>query len=324
MNFFPLRSFVLLDVIATFGFLWSFFLVGVQADLRVLKKVNKNALLIGILTALVPMVLTETLSFLLPYCIDVDINLTKSLPVIAQAQSMVALPTISYLLGELKIKNSEFARVALSSSAVSGLLGFTVTGFIILANQSLHDSTVMFATVSSAIVIIAIIIFIVRPTILWLIEQNPVEAPFKRKHFVIVLVVVLVTTLCSQASGLHSYFGPLIVGLVLPAEPPIGSAIREKLHMIIYWVFLPLYFVKNGLVVDLFRMKLHNYIIVQSVALVAALGKFMGAFITSRCRCNMPTADAITLGLVMNAQGFLELCMLMILKKYKVCFSPFS
>lgn len=322
MSFFPLRSFILLDIFSSFGYMLYFFLIGVQTDPWILKKINKNTLAIGIFTVVVPMVLTEALAFLLLHLINLEVPLSKFLPMVAQAESVLALPTVAYLLGELKIINSEFGRVSTCSATVSGLFSFCVTSTMVLAGQSLRDSTLMISTISSSIVLTAIIVFIIRPPILWMLKHNRVEAPLNQNQFITLLVMVLVTGFCGQAAGLNTYFGPLVLGMTIPARPPIGSALREKLHFITYWIFLPIFFVQNGLVIDIFHMKMKNYIIVQLVALAAALGKFIGAFITSR-RCNVPTVDAITLGLVMTTQGLLEFGLFKMMKKEKVCFTPF-
>ncbi|PON95409.1 DNA-directed DNA polymerase [Trema orientale] len=323
INFFPVRSFVLLDILSWFGFMLCFFLIGVQTDPFILKKINKNTLMIGIITVVVPMVLSEAFAYTLAYFIDMDSQLMRSLPMVAQAESMLALPTVSYLLGEFNIMNSEFGRVAMCSSTVSGLFSLCATATMVLAGQSANGNAKTIVTnISSVIVLTAIIVFVIRPAILWMIQKNPVEAPVSRNHFIALLTMVLVTAFCSQAAGLNIYFGPLILGIAIPAGPPIGPALKEKLHLITDWIFLPLFFVKNGCNIDVFHMQLKNYIIVQLVALVAALGKFIGAFVTSRCRCNMPTAHAIALGLVMNAQGLLELGLFKQMKREKVIDYP--
>ncbi|KAH0969104.1 hypothetical protein GBA52_029024 [Prunus armeniaca] len=64
----------------------------------------------------------------------------------------------------------------------------------------------------------------------------------------------------------------------MPQGPPVGSALVEKLDLIISWVFMPIFYAKNGLVLDLCALRLKNYTILQSTALVGAFGKFMGSF----------------------------------------------
>uniref|UniRef100_A0A2N9IDS1 Uncharacterized protein n=1 Tax=Fagus sylvatica TaxID=28930 RepID=A0A2N9IDS1_FAGSY len=141
--------------------------------------------------------------------------------------------------------------------------------------------------------------------------------PLKETYVVALFVGVLVSGFCCQATGLHIYYGPFVFGVTIPSGPPVGSVMTEKLNLITTWMFMPLYFVKNGLLIDIFAVKFHNYLAVQSIALIAALGKFLGAFMIS-FYSNMPLRDAMALGLVMNAQGVIELNMFKMMKKIKV------
>uniref|UniRef100_A0A2N9IFQ4 Cation/H+ exchanger transmembrane domain-containing protein n=1 Tax=Fagus sylvatica TaxID=28930 RepID=A0A2N9IFQ4_FAGSY len=119
--------------------------------------------------------------------------------------------------------------------------------------------------------------------------------PLKETYVIVVFVAVLVSGFCCQAAGLNIYYGPFVLGITIPPGPPVGSVITEKLEFITTWIFMPLYFVKNGLLIDIFAVKFQNYLAVQFIALVAAFGKFLAAFMIS-FYCNMPLRDAMAIG----------------------------
>ncbi|XP_062109422.1 cation/H(+) antiporter 15-like [Humulus lupulus] len=317
-SFFPLRGFIPLDILSSMGFILYFFLIGVHTDPSVLKKINKISLLIGVSTVLVPYAMTRAFSALLPHLISMNPDESNSLPTVGHAESLVALPTIANLLVELKIMKSEIGRVAMCSSVVSGLFSFTISTVLGLINQELDDNQLVISMFGSVFVFVTFIVFILRPAILWLLQLKPVEASLNTNHFIIVVVLVLMTGFSSQAIGLHTCFGPLILGITIPAGQPVGSGLDEKLHMITYWIFLPIFFLKNGLMINIFKIDPGSHMIIQLVALVGALGKFIGAYFTSRQGCKMPIADAITLGLVMTNQGLLELGLFKMLRRTKL------
>lgn len=269
----------------------------------------------------VPIILTEFFTFVMLTMVNIDIEpfVARLLPVLGQAQCVLASPTIAFLLTELKIINSEFGRVAMCSSTVSGLLSFIITTSMVLAGQSLHDNYLLLTTLIAGSIYTIFIIFIIRPGVIWMLRRNPIGAPMKQSHFITLLVVILLTGFCSQASGLHLYYGPIILGLTIPSGPPIGSALVEKLEFITYWMFLPFFFLKNGLVIDVFNISLKNYMILQSLGLIAAVGKFVGAFVCS-LYYKIPKVDALALGLLMTTQGLLEIGLFKMMKKNKVCF----
>lgn len=322
-NFFPFRGFILLDIISSLGFMFYFFLIGVQTDPTILKKIDKKTAVIGFLTVFVPMLISQVYSRILLALFTVKPSIVNSLPVAAQTQSVLSFPTIAFFLAELKIINSEFGRVAMASSLVSFLISLVVTTFNVLMHQSPGDNLEMLSTICTGFVVTIIIIFAVRPVVVRMLRKNPAGEPLKEIHIIALFVGVLVTGFFCQATGLHIYYGPLILGIAIPAGPPLGSALMEKLEIATSWILMPIYFAKNGLVTDIFSVSFKNYMIVQSVALVAALGKFMGAFFSS-IHNSLPVKDAISLGLVMNVQGLLELGMFKMMRRNKVCSKPAS
>ncbi|BBH00553.1 cation/hydrogen exchanger 15 [Prunus dulcis] len=315
-SFFPLRSFILLDVISSFGFMFYFFLIGVQTDPSIVKKTDRKTFAIGFVTVAIPCLLTQGWSALLKTHVNLETNLANSLPAVALAESMLTFPTIAFFLHELKIINSDFGRVAMSSSIVSGLCSFCVMTISIVAKKSSGNDTYnVLSVVATGAVVALVIVLVIWPVLKWMMRRSsPVGQPMKESHVVHLLLGVMVTGLFSHATGLHTYYGPFILGLTIPAGPPVGSALVEKLDLIISWVFMPIFYAKNGLVMDLCALRLKNYTILQSTALVGAFGKFMGAFLTSLLCTKMPITDAISLGLVLNAQGFLELGLFKMLK----------
>ncbi|KAM6573140.1 hypothetical protein CsatA_017220 [Cannabis sativa] len=316
-SFFPLKGLLMLDIFSSMGFILYFFLIGVHTNPSVLKKINKISLLIGISTVLIPYAMNQAFSVLLPRILSMNPDETNILPVVGHAESLVALPTIANLLVELKIMKSEIGRVAMCSSAVSSLFSFIISTIFDTINQDHDENQQVVPRLGSVIVFVTFIVYMVRPLILWLLKHRPVQASLNTNHFIVVVVLVLMTGFFGQAIGLHTHFGPLILGITIPAGPPIGPGLEEKLHMFTYWIFLPIFFLKNGLIINIFQIKPRSHMIVQLMAIVGALGKFIGAYFTSRRGCNMPIADAITLGLLMTNQGLLELGLFKMLRRKK-------
>ncbi|KAM3761123.1 hypothetical protein ACB098_01G243800 [Castanea mollissima] len=315
-SIFPLRGFIVIDVLTSFGFMFYFFLVGLQMDPWMLKKINKKSFALGFFSVALPMLLTFTFSSVLINFANLEPKTSYSLPAVSQAESIIAFPVIAHFLTELKIINSEFGRIALASSMISSIFSFCVITYNVLSHQTLGDNYRMITTISTGIAVVVIIVFVIRPTILWMIRQNPLGEPLKESYTVALLLAVLASGFCCQAIGLYAYFGPFVLGIVIPSGPPVGTAMAEKLNHLTSWVFMPLYFVKNGLLLDIFSVNFKKYLTVQFIALIGALGKFLGASLTS-FYCHMPKKDAMALGLVMNAQGVLELFVFKMIKNSK-------
>ncbi|XP_007031926.2 PREDICTED: cation/H(+) antiporter 15 [Theobroma cacao] len=316
-SLFPMRSFVVMDVVSAIGFMFYFFLIGVQIDVWILKRINRQNFAIGFFTVAVPMILTIGSSVIWAHFVDADGNEMDALVPIAQAESVLSFPAIAYYLSELRVINSDFGKVALCSSIVSWLCSFCVITFNVLFRQSGKDMFLVFKTISCALGFAALIFFFLGPLLLWQMKRNTAGQPLKQSNLIVLFLAVVMAGFWGHYFGLHIYFGPFLFGLMIPSGPPLGSALVEKLDLVTYWIWLPLYFVKFGLAIDIFAISLKTYSTVFFIALLGACGKFLGASL-SALSCQMPLRDAVSLGFVMNFQGILEIGMFKLMKNAKI------
>ncbi|KAL9658917.1 hypothetical protein QQ045_028282 [Rhodiola kirilowii] len=313
---FPLRSFVVLDTFSTFGYMFYFFLIGAQVDPFLVKKVGKRSFLVGISAVIVALILAMSCALLITNLVHVEEKIATTLPVVALTESVLSFPMVVQYLSELNIINSEFGRVAMSSAIVSNLLGFLLVTPTIIMHESPAGKQAWASTLSNGALLAAVVVFLIRPVIMWVVKRSPQGQPLDEELIYSIFVLVLLMGFISQAAGLHIYYGPLVLGIALPPGPPLASSLIEKLDYITHWLFMPLFFIKNGLVINVFAVGSTNYMALQLVIAVAFFGRFLGGFLASLLT-KLPTRDAAALGLVMTAQGVIELGMFKMMKKAK-------
>ncbi|KAI4373310.1 hypothetical protein MLD38_011446 [Melastoma candidum] len=117
--------------------------------------------------------------------------------------------------------------------------------------------------------------------------------------------------LCSVYSDLFGQsviFGAFMLGLAVPDGPPLGSAIVDKLESFFLGILMPLYVTVSIVKVDfdalfpvLPQMKLELFII-AFVFIIKLITSIIPPFL-----CNLPINDAITIGLILNCKGIVEL-----------------
>ncbi|XP_039133745.1 cation/H(+) antiporter 15-like [Dioscorea cayenensis subsp. rotundata] len=117
----------------------------------------------------------------------------------------------------------------------------------------------------------------------------------------------------ADAVGASYVAGPIIAGLVVPDGPPLGTALVKHTEMFITEVFLPLFYVGLGQMVDLPLLISHKAKEDESWALwllvliiVAYIGNMTGTVVSS-IYSNMAPINAFLLGLTFNTKGVLEL-----------------
>ena len=125
-----------------------------------------------------------------------------------------------------------------------------------------------------------------------------------------VVVVVLSCAFITEALGVHALFGAFLAGVVMPKDTSIVRAIEIRLRDVLSVILLPIFFAITGL-----RLRIglladaSTWGVCALVILVAVAGKLAGSALAARAsRFNW--RDALTLGVLMNTRGLMELVVL--------------
>ncbi|XP_042500267.1 cation/H(+) antiporter 15-like [Macadamia integrifolia] len=221
------------------------------------------------------------------------------------AGTTFTFPTIARYLYELNILSSKFGRMALSSSIIGTLFNYFYQA--ILRFRSVEKKEPVILTMAANVIFMVVIIYVIQPVVLWALRWRREGVSLNLGRLYAIFVAVLVTGLLSHAINRDVIFGPFILGITLPTGPPLGTALVDKLEFITSWIFMPLYFLKFGLGINVFTTIVNSVDTwAWHVISIGSIGKFLRAFISSRL-CRIPVRDAIALGLVMNVQGVVEL-----------------
>ncbi|CAK9164136.1 unnamed protein product [Ilex paraguariensis] len=308
---FPNKGRVLLETISVFGFMLFIFLIGVKLDPSMVFRSGKKALAIGVLGFFVPYGLTGFTAFLLNHFLSLDNNILKVLPYIVPMQSMTAFPVVACFLDELNILNSEIGRLASSSSFICDVCHWSIMTVKFAAELAKAKSLkITVGSFLSGVLFIIAIVFGIRPAALWAIRNTPEGRPVKEIYVFVALVALMACGFIGEAIGLGALIAALALGLVIPDGPPFGAALVERLDCFVSVLLMPLFFTMCGLQLDVFSIqKLKNVGVLQLIVLVAFIGKIMGTMLPPLF-CRMPFRDALSLALIMNSKGIVELAIL--------------
>ncbi|XP_021716046.1 cation/H(+) antiporter 15-like [Chenopodium quinoa] len=308
---FPARSRVLLENLSVFSLMLFIFLLGVKMNLSLALRSGKKPIAIGILGFIIPYAMASLVACLLEHFVTLDRDILRILPFVIETQSMSAFPVIACFLADLKILNSEIGRLASSSSVVSDVFQWslmTVRFAVRIAKAKSFSSSV--GSFLSVALFIVLALYGIRPAALWAIRKTPEGKPVKEKYIIGVLLALLGCGFIGEVIGLSAVIASFIVGLVIPDGPPLGAALSEKLDSFVSVLLMPIFFAICGLQMDVFAIqKLKNVGAIQLVVFVAFIGKVVGT-IAPPLFYRMPFRDALSLSLIMNAKGLIELALL--------------
>ncbi|TQD78802.1 hypothetical protein C1H46_035646 [Malus baccata] len=302
-----------LGLLSELGYGLFMFLIGVKMDLGMIKRTGKKGFYTGVACVVAPLVVTMAVQATLNAKM---FSLTKheqfELPFMTLLHSMTPFPVVACLLEELKILNSEIGRLGMSAA----LVGDTISVFLQLVGQiprmgnETHDTRGMIKALAAAVGYIIVVIIIVRPVMLRIIRQTPENRPVKKGYVNMTIILVLLSGLLSHLYGQGFYFGPFIFGLAVPAGPPLGSAIEEKLNIFVSDVMLPIFVTTSAMRTNLWSLE---HILTDSFAqingiliLVALVTKFIASLIVP-LYCNMPFVDALSIAFILCCKGIVNL-----------------
>ncbi|EEF35717.1 monovalent cation:proton antiporter, putative [Ricinus communis] len=175
------KGLLMIGILRAMGFMFLLYLLSMRIDITIIKKCGKLAVVIGISSLVVPMIITTLFAYFLRKFIKFDDGLSNSLPSVAILVATTSFHVILVVLTDLKLLNSELGRLALASSMISGISSWAFLAVIYDVKEGLQVGIkvgLVFAQLSKFIVIL-IIVFIFRPIMLWMVRQTPDGKPLK-------------------------------------------------------------------------------------------------------------------------------------------------
>lgn len=304
---FSIVSQEILGMLAGFGYTLFVFLIGVRMDLSVVKRSGRQPLVGGILSIVIPAMLGSMTAF--GFSRIGGKKEVANMEFVAANQSYTSFAVVVCLLDHLKILNSEVGRLVLSTTIVADLVGLSFS-FIVAVVENVQSQGALNASMTLAFAIgsMAIVLFIFRPAMLWIVRSTPHGRPVPDGYICIIILLVLVSSVTSNIMGRTVYSGPFILGLAVPEGPPLGASLVNKLDGIITSVFVPLFVTISVMKVDLSFLNFSGAFLAHStlVIFITTFGK-MAVSIATSLYFKMSSHDALAFGLIMGSKGIVEL-----------------
>ncbi|KAF8039223.1 hypothetical protein BT93_B1701 [Corymbia citriodora subsp. variegata] len=315
---FPAQGMTVLDTLANIGLLYFLFLVGLELDIRSIKKTGKKALGIAIAGISLPFILGIGTSVVLRSTISKGVNQGPFLVFMGVALSITAFPVLARILAELKLLTTDVGRIAMSAAAVNDVAAWILLALAIALSGSNKSPLISLWVLLCGIAFVLFAIFVLKPALAWMARRSPEGEPVKELYICIALSLVLAAGFVTDTIGIHALFGAFVVGIVVPKDGPFAGVLIEKIEDLVSGLLLPLYFVSSGLKTNVATIHgAQSWGLLVLVIFTACFGKIVGTFSVSML-CKVPFKEAVTLGFLMNTKGLVELIVLNIGKDRKV------
>ncbi|KAH9714170.1 Cation/H(+) antiporter 3 [Citrus sinensis] len=304
------RNVLVVGTIGSFGFAFFLFLMGVKMDPTMITRVSKKALYLGLLAVAAPLVA----ALLIPPVFNLkQLDRWKTL-YISPCYTSSSFPTISCLLNDLRISNSELGRTGLSSAIVSDLLGIVLIVAFSSDREAVQVGIRVFVKRLFYVSVFLVFIFLViRPTMKLVVQCTPGGRPVHPIVVTILTMLFLFSVFITKWFPQFMVSAPYALGLAVPHGPPLGSALVEKFEGMVDQLLLPL-FVTAWMRVSTFNFFGTKNTLTNGSALIAALVglvKFVVCALPPLYN-EMPTKDAIALACIMKPELYSNVFFLII------------
>jgi Kef-type K+ transport system membrane component KefB len=309
---FPTNSLGNLSMISQIGLIFFMFVIGMELDWESLKNQTKASVVISHSSIVFPFFLgVATALFLYDTLAPKETSFIPFALFIGIAMSITAFPVLARIVKERKISNTSYGAMALTCAAADDATAWYILAVII----AIASSTSFVASAMSLFLIVGYMltmIYVVKPFLSWLGNKYKGEEKLDMGLVSVVLTILLISSLATEAIGIHALFGAFIAGAIMPStkESNLRELLSPKLEYVSILVLLPLFFALTGLRTQIGLMETsYHWLICILIVVVAIVGKLFGAAISSKFM-GFSWKDSFKIGALMNTRGLMELIVL--------------
>lgn len=302
---FPTSVLPTLQTLGDIGLVLYMFSLGTHIDTHTMLKQSRKASVISLSGIFLPLVMGGIFAFFLyPGFAGTGANLPSFILLVGTVMAITAFPVLARLLSERHMLTTSIGTLALTCAAIDDVIGWCLLALVIATVHATGFISVLL-TLGFLALFIAVMLIIVRPLLL-LADQRVKSRTLLMALTMILLLLAAYTT---NAMGIHPVFGAFVMGLIVPRRMNFLQQI-QNIDAVNNLLFLPLYFVYNGLRTSIGLIDSPALWIICLLALaVACMSKILGGAIPLKA-LGESWKESFALGTLMNTRGLVELIVL--------------
>ncbi|HDI74782.1 MAG TPA: cation:proton antiporter [Thermoprotei archaeon] len=275
--------------IALVGFIYLMFVVGLEVELRLLRRKFSRVIAISLG------------SFLVPLTVGYFVGLYYGLPpefigVALSTTSMgVVLPTVK----EYAEDNPDMAQTLLGAAILVDVISMLALAYVIEREYLSPDKLVFFV---ASVLGIMIAIAILKE---WKPVKDKIKALTGAYHLDVRLCIALIFGFAALAefTGIHAIIGAFAAGLIVSELEEKVEGLLEKLLGFGYGFFIPIFFIAVGIRTDLRLVfgNIRGLEILGALLLAGFTGKIAGTYFISRVS-GFSKSESLSMGFAMSAR----------------------
>lgn len=286
------------------------FLVGLEFDTSMFKAKARSAVAISISGILMPFVMACLLATWLVGqggLFADNISWSQAMLFLGASIGITAFPMLARVIQEQGLANSKLGTLVLAAGAIDDVAAWCLMA-LLLASFSGDDSLFIRAVIG-AVIFAALMLTLVRKHATKLEHWYQRETRLTPRLLLVILLLWVFAITTTEWIGLHAVFGGFVLGVVMP-RGLLAEHLVKRLQPVVLVALVPLFFTVSGLKTDL-SLLAEGTLWQVALAVIAAsiFAKAVACYLAARlCGENHPMA--LSVGILMNARGMMELILL--------------
>jgi Kef-type K+ transport system membrane component KefB len=285
------------------------FLVGLKLNTKVLRSHGRSSIVVSHASIVVPFLLGSALAlWLYPRLSAPGVPFTVFALFIGVSMSVTAFPVLARILADRGLSEYRIASMALACAAVDDVTAWCLLAFVVSIVQAQPGRALFTVGLTGAFIVS--MLTVVRPLALRFVRLHETRGRLTGGTFTIVFIALFVSAIATEAIGIHALFGAFLLGAIVPHDSALARQLTSKLEDLVVVIFLPAFFAFTGMRTQIGLVQgAEQWSICLAITLVASLGKFGGSALIARLT-GLDWRQAMTLGVLMNTRGLMELIVL--------------
>ena len=308
---FPKESILQLSILSQLGLLIFMFVIGMELDIDALRSNISRSIVISHSSIVLPFLLGVTFAYF-----SYDSFGNKSHGFLAYglfmgiAMSITAFPVLARILKERGMTTTPLGGLALICAAIDDVTAWCILPIVVAITKA-ESMTGVGVTVLLTIAFVVFMIFAVKPMLESYYQRRQLASKGLGVDFISVAIILhLASALLSEVIGIHALFGAFIAGAVMPGSKALRHNLTERLEGVSVSMLLPVFFVMTGLRTTIGMINEGGlWPVFGMILLIATGGKLLGSALPARWS-GMTWSDSLSIGVLMNTRGLMELIVL--------------
>lgn len=295
-----------LELLSTIAIFFVMLLIGLEMDLREIRKAGKSAFVISVIALIIP--------FFAGYLISNFFGLSTIQSLfIALLLSITSVPVSAIILMELGLLKTKIGTTIMSAAVIDDIISLVILAVILQLHATegvsfdfgnLGISTLQ---ITGYLVGIAFLAYAVHKISRWFphrLESFFARTKTREAIFGILIIIAITLSITAQYAGLHFIIGTFFAGLIF-SDKLLGKKEADHAYGIVsgitFGFFAPLFFAIIGMKFS--GQSMENAIPFLVVLVVLGiLGKTLGGYLGSKI-CGFSKNESLVVASLLNGRG---------------------